>query len=82
MSVNALHHRPPLGFFRDFVLVHDGKHDDSLDLKHNGIVPIIDMARIYALAEGVPAVNTVERLEQTAGSRMLSTSGSANLLDA
>lgn len=82
MSVNALHHRPPLGFFRDFVLVHDGKHDDSLDLKHNGIVPIIDMARIYALAEGVPAVNTVERLEQTAGSRMLSTGGSANLLDA
>ena len=82
MSANALHHRPPLGFFRDFVLVHDGKHNDTLDLKHNGIVPIIDMARIYALAEGIPSVNTVERLEKAAGSKTLSSGGSANLLDA
>ena len=49
MVRNALTHRPPLGFFRDFVLVHDGQHDDTLDLKHSGLVPIIDMARIYAL---------------------------------
>ena len=36
----------------------------------------------HILSVGEPAVNTVERLEQTAGSRMLSGSGSANLLDA
>jgi CBS domain-containing protein len=82
MTANALHHRAPLGFFRDFVLVHDGQHDDTLDLKHNGLVPIIDMARIYALAEGIPAVNTVERIEKAAGSATLSKSGAANLLDA
>ena len=82
MTANALHHRTPLGFFRDFVLVHDGQHDDTLDLKHNGLVPIIDMARIYALAEGITAVNTVERIEKAAGSRTLSETGAANLLDA
>jgi CBS domain-containing protein len=82
MTANALHHRVPLGFFRDFVLVHDGKHDDTLDLKHNGIVPIIDMARIYALAEGIRPVNTIERLQQAAGTPTLSAGGSANLLDA
>ena len=82
MTANALHHRVPLGFFRDFVLVHDGQHDDTLDLKHNGLVPIIDMARIYALAEGIPAVNTVKRIQRAAGSQTLSSSGAANLLDA
>ncbi len=82
MTANALQHRTPLGFFRDFVLVDDGEHKDTLDLKHKGIVPIIDLARIYALAEGLNAVGTVERLKAAAGSPSLSQDGSANLLDA
>jgi CBS domain-containing protein len=72
MAVNILQHRPPLGFFRNFVLVHGGEHDDALDLKHRGSVPIIDIARLAALAEGVQATNTMERLEFAAGSRNLS----------
>ncbi len=82
MTRNALSHRPPLGFFRDFVLVHDGQHDDSLDLKHSGLVPIIDMARIYALAEGLKEISTEDRLRAAAGTASLSKGGSANLLDA
>ncbi len=82
LTANALKLRPPLGFFRDFVLVHDGKHDDTLDLKHTGIAPIVDLARIYALAEGISAVNTQERLERAAGTASLSKDGAANLLDA
>ena len=78
----ALKLRPPLGFFRDFVLVNDGEHNDTLDLKHNGIVPIVDLARIYALAEGITAVNTTKRLKKAAGTQSLSKEGSANLLDA
>lgn len=79
---NALNLRPPLGFFRDFVLVHDGKHNNTLDLKHNGIAPIVDLGRIYALSEGIESVNTLERLKKAAGTRSLSTSGSADLIDA
>jgi CBS domain-containing protein len=82
MTANALQHRAPLGFFRDFVLIDDGEHKDALDLKHNGVVPIIDLARIYALAEGLDAVSTAERLKMAAGSPSLSKDGSANLLDA
>ena len=82
LTHNALKLRPPLGFFRDFVLIHDGKHNDTLDLKHNGIAPVVDLARIYALSEGIPAVNTIERLKAAAGTPTLSESGSANLLDA
>ena len=82
LTNNALKLRPPLGFFRDFVLVHDGEHNDTLDLKHNGIAPIVDLARIYALSEGITAVNTIERLKRVAGTPSLSKSGAADLIDA
>ena len=82
LTVNALKLKPPLGFFRDFVLVHDGKHNDTLDLKHNGLAPIVDLARIYSLAEGISEVNTIERLKQVSGSKSLSSEAAANLLDA
>ncbi len=81
LTFNALKLKPPLGFFRDFVLIHDGKHNDTLDLKHNGIAPIVDLARIYALAEGVSEVNTIERLKKVRGSRSLSREGADDLLD-
>jgi CBS domain-containing protein len=74
--------RPPLGFFRDFVLISDGEHKLSLDIKHNGIAPIVDLARIYALAEGIAPVNTIERLQKAAGTPSLSKESAANLIDA
>ena len=82
MTGNALTHQPPLGFFRNFVLIKGGEHDHTLDLKHNGVVPIVDLARIYCLARGLPAVNTQERLEAAADESELSSSGAADLLDA
>ena len=82
LTANAMKLRPPLGFFRDFVLIHDGEHNDTLDLKHNGIAPIVDLARIYALTEGISEVNTAKRLKHAAGTASLSKEGSANLLDA
>jgi len=82
LSRNALVLRPPLGFFRDFVLISDGEHKSSLDIKHNGIAPIVDLARIYALAEGIASVNTIERLQKSAGSPSISKESAANLIDA
>jgi CBS domain-containing protein len=82
MTSNALRSRPPLGFFRDFVLIQDGKHKATLDLKHNGIAPIVDLARIYALSEGVSAVNTIERLKQCSGTKSLTKASAENLIDA
>ncbi|WP_206486158.1 putative nucleotidyltransferase substrate binding domain-containing protein [Thalassotalea sp. G2M2-11] len=82
LSKNALSLRPPLGFFRDFVLIKNGENKNVLDLKHNGIAPIVDLARIYALNEGVAATNTIERLQQVAGTPSLTKSSAANLIDA
>jgi CBS domain-containing protein len=82
MTANALKHRPPLGFFRQFVLERGGDHDDTLDLKHRGIVPITDIARVLALSLGKPAVNTVERLRVCADTPALSHDMAENLEDA
>ncbi len=82
MASNALKHRPPLGFFRNFVLIHGGDHDHTFDLKHRGTVPIIDLARVYALSAGIPEINTLERLRATAECGALSREGAANLADA
>ena len=82
LSRNALNLRPPLGFFRDFVLVSKGEHKDSLDLKHSGLAPIIELARIYALSLGIDAVNTLERLQKAAGSSLITKASAKSLIDA
>ncbi|MCW9033203.1 MAG: DUF294 nucleotidyltransferase-like domain-containing protein [Alphaproteobacteria bacterium] len=81
MIGNALTHTPPLGFFRNFVLIRGGDHDHQFDLKHNGVVPIVDIARIYSLEAGIAAVNTHDRLLAGQGAKVLSEAGAQDLLD-
>ncbi|NEX17850.1 MAG: cyclic nucleotide-binding protein [Halochromatium sp.] len=82
MAANAIKHRPPLGFFRNFVLIHGGDHNHTFDIKHRGTVPIIDLARVYALSSGLAPINTIERLEAASETAALSHDGGANLIDA
>ncbi len=81
LAGNALTHRPPLGFFRTFVLVRDGRHDDTLDIKHRGVVPITDIARLLALSAGVKEINTTARLKAVADTPLLSREMAGNLID-
>ena len=64
MAENALSAEPPLGRIKDFVT--DGEFGDSLDLKKAGSRLFVDAARIFALAEGVMAVSTEDRLQGVA----------------
>ncbi|MCC9620278.1 DUF294 nucleotidyltransferase-like domain-containing protein [Thalassospira sp. MA62] len=82
MVGNALTHHVPLGFFKNFVMIRGGEHDSTLDLKHNGVVPIVDLARIHALANGVTEVNTFERLNAVKAFPSISNQGASDLLDA
>ncbi len=82
MAGNALTRQPPLGFFRNFVLVKGGAHDQTLDLKLRGVVPVIDLARVHALAVGAPALNTEDRLALAAEGGAISSRGAADLCDA
>lgn len=66
MVSNALKHRPPLGMFGTLSLIKGGDHPDTIDLKHGAIVPIVDLARIYALAAGESRANSHDRLEVSA----------------
>ena len=59
--------------------MHDGEHNNTLDLKHNGLVPIIDLARIYSLASGINAINTQSRLEAVGGKGEVSNQGASDL---
>jgi len=79
MVANALTHRPPLGFFRNLVVIHDEQHDRTLDLKHQGIVPIVDIARVFALQGGISAAGTLQRLQQAQKEGLLSQDMSENL---
>ncbi len=82
MVSNALKHKPPVGFFRTFVLINDGEHNNTFDIKHNGIVPITDIARVLSLSEGISRINTTERLKALGRTRSMSDGMSKSLQDA
>lgn len=73
---------PPLGFFRGLVLEKKSNHRSTLNLKRKGTMLIVDIARVYALAEGSAAVNTTARLRAAMASRRLSPGAGNDLLDA
>ena len=82
MVANALRNKPPLGFFRNFTLIADGQHADSFDIKRGGLIPITDIARIHALANGLPQIGTVARLRAAAGTPVLSAESAHELEEA
>jgi CBS domain-containing protein len=82
MVSNSLKHTPPLGLLRGFATIRSGEHKNRLDLKHNGVVPVVDLGRIYALQAQLVEVNTRARLAAAMGTGALSASGGQDLVDA
>lgn len=82
MLSNALKHTPPLGLLRGLATIRSGEHKNQLDLKHNGVVPIVDLGRLYALQGQLMPVNTRARLEAAREAGTVSSSGGADLLAA
>ncbi len=63
LTENALHFKPPLGFFRNFVVESKGEHRNAFDIKQ-AMLPVVDFARIHALKNGIEETNTMDRLYQ------------------
>jgi CBS domain-containing protein len=82
MCENALLHSPPLGFFKTFVLESDGDHNNTLNLKKRGTIPIVDVARQYALSAGLTPLNTIERLQAIEKAGEMSKEMAYSLVDA
>ncbi|WP_137889020.1 DUF294 nucleotidyltransferase-like domain-containing protein [Pseudomonas sp. 2FE] len=64
LAANALRQRPPVGRFHDFVVSRKGAEKHTLDLKVQGLSPFVDGARLLALAHGIAAGNTLQRLRE------------------
>ncbi|QJQ94813.1 MULTISPECIES: DUF294 nucleotidyltransferase-like domain-containing protein [Halomonadaceae] len=71
MARNALNRKPPLGFFRTFVMEKDGKHNDIINLKRRGTAPLVELIRVHALACGSRAQNSFDRLDDIAKTQLL-----------
>jgi CBS domain-containing protein len=63
LTENAMYFKPPIGFFRNFVVESKGKHRDMFDIK-SAMTPIVDFARAYALKNHIDETNTLDRLQQ------------------
>jgi CBS domain-containing protein len=82
MVSNSLKHQPPLGLFRGFATVRSGEHKNMIDLKHNGVVPVTDLGRVYALKGRLTEVNTRARLRAAIEAGAVSATGGRDLIDA
>ncbi len=65
MADNSLRHGPPLNWRGGLDATDDGPHA-WIDLKLQGTAIFVDVARLYALAHGLPARGTRARLEAAA----------------
>lgn len=73
---------PPLGFFRGFVLEKGGEHAETLDIKKGGVAAVVQMARLFTVAAGLPQLSTRERLAASSGAGSVSRLGAQDLADA
>jgi CBS domain-containing protein len=78
----ALSFRPPTGFLRDFVVEHSGERRGRLDIKHGGLIPIVDLARWAGMAAGVASTSTVERLRAAEAAGTLDGMQAGTLIEA
>ena len=78
----ALSFRPPTGFLRDFVVEHSGERRGQLDIKHGGLIPIVDLARWAGMAAGIASASTLERLRAAEAAGTMESPEARTLMEA
>ena len=82
MVSNSVKHSPPLGLLRSFATIRSGEHKNHVDMKLSGVVPVTDLARVYALRGRITAANTRARLLAAEERGIISVSGARDLIEA
>lgn len=82
MIANSLKRTPPLSLIRGFSTLRSGPYRNHIDMKHHGVIPVTDLARIYALQGRITQVNTRARLLAAHDAGVVSLSGGRDLIDA
>ncbi len=63
LAAVTVENRPPLGFFRRFVVEKSGEHRNEFDLTMKGIRPLVDAVRVFALEKGFRETSSIKRLQ-------------------
>ncbi len=82
LATHAARRPVPVGFLRGLVVERSGEHRDTLDLKAGGLMVLVEIARVQALAAGSPATGTLARLDDAAAAGTLSGPLATDLRDA
>ncbi len=61
LALEAVQKKPPLSFFRSFVVERSGEHKDAFDLKARAMMPLADAARVLTLASRIEKENNTFR---------------------
>lgn len=79
---NCLMVRPPIGIFKQFVLTRDGQNRMSFDIKKQAINLVVELARVYAIACGSLATDTLDRLADACTHGIIDESSKRELIEA
>ncbi len=82
MAKTAVLHKTPLGFFKRLVVEKSGEHKNKLNLKLNGLTPLVDAVRTLALGQKIFETNTLDRISALAGKESLTSAEADDLRDA
>lgn len=82
MISNSLKHVPPLSLLRGFATLRTGEHRNQIDMKHNGVIPVVDLGRVYALIGRLAPTNTRARLLAAEDAGVISDAGASDLVAA
>ena len=82
LARDALRSKIPLGIFRNLVLDTTEDGQKVFDAKRQAIMPIVDIARTHALANGLSEVGTIDRLRALAKAGKMNSDDAQSLEDA
>ena len=82
MAKTAILHKTPLGFFKRLVVEKSGEHKNKLNLKLNGLTPLVDAIRTLALSQKVFDTNTLDRISSLVEKESLTPAEADDLRDA
>lgn len=75
-------HQVPLGVFGRILTDRNKAHHDEINIKHGGVMHIVNAMRIFALREGVHANSTMERLHALTQRQLFSAEDASNIQEA
>lgn len=82
MAKTAVLHKTPLGFFKRLVVEKSGEHKNELNLKLNGLTPLVDAIRTLVLDQKIFETNTLDRISSLVEKEGLTSAEADDLGDA